>query len=372
MDATPDRITISPEDAEELTQSLGQIVGGSWRQIAAFTRMGIPKALGLSTQEWANTRLGGYARLSIEDRREAVKELLDDGFSQRQAAEIIGVDHKTVGNDKAAIQGGENSPKQEKSPTPEQGGSITSGENSPPELEDVFGGVLDVEIVEDEPEPQPEPVVVEDVPLEPAEPGWHQLGPHWLYCGDSTDPEFIERCSGAAFAFADPPYNAGKAEWDNDFVWNHDYLADRAGIVAVAPGIAALADFLAKTAMPYKWSMSAEITNGMTRGALGFGNWVAINLFTNGSLYRKSKDILRIPASTGDDKGGIHPSRKPLRLITELIGLFTNKDDLVVDPFLGSGTTLIAADKLGRRCIGAELDPDYCAHIIKRYEEQAQ
>lgn len=367
MDATPDRIAISPEDAEELTQSLGQIVGGSYRQVATLTRMGVPKALGLSTQEWVDTRLGGYVRMSIEDRREAVKELLEEGFSQRQTAEIIGVDEGTVRNDKKTA---ENSASAPKPATAEQHQSNPSAENSAPDP-DMFDGALDVEVVEDEPESEAEPEPVQDIPLEPAAFGWHQLGPHWLYCGDSTDSQFIERCAGAAFAFADPPYNAGKAEWDNDFVWNHDYLADQAGIVAVTPGIAALADFLAKTAMPYKWSMSAEITNGMTRGAIGFGNWIAITLFTEGSLYRKSKDILRVPAATGDDKGGIHPSRKPLRLITELIGLFTNKNDLVVDPFLGSGTTLLAADKLERRCVGAELDPMYCAHIIRRYEEQS-
>jgi DNA modification methylase len=127
------------------------------------------------------------------------------------------------------------------------------------------------------------------------------------------------------------------------------------------------------TGMPYRWTLSAEITNGMTRGALGFGNWIAVALFAaDESLYRNAKDVLHIAAGTGDDQGGIHPSRKPIRLINELIELFTNKDDLIVDPFLGSGTTLIAADKLGRRCIGAELDPDYCAHIIKRYEEQTR
>lgn len=359
--------SISREDAEELTQSLGQILVGGWRQIATFTRMGVPKALGLSTADWVDTRLGGYIRLSIEERREAVKELLDEGFSQRQAAEIIGVDEGTVRNDKKTAENSAPDPK----PVPyEQAEREPTAENSAPESENIFGGALDVEIVEDEPEPEPEPAAVEDAPLEPAAPGWHQLGPHWLYCGDSTDPEFIERCAAAAFAFADPPYNAGKADWDNEFVWNHDYLAEQAGIVAVTPGIAALADFLAKTKMPYKWSMSAEITNGMTRGAIGFGNWIAITLFTEGSLYRKSKDVLRVPAATGDDKGGIHPSRKPLRLITELIGLFTNKNDLVVDPFLGSGTTILAADKLERRCVGAELDPMYCAHIIKRYGEQ--
>ncbi len=206
--------------------------------------------------------------------------------------------------------------------------------------------------------------------VEPSGPGWHQLGPHWLYCGDSTDPEFIERCTGARFAFADPPYNADKAEWDNNFVWKHDYLTDIAPVVAVTPGIASLAEFMSLTGMPYRWTLSAEITNGMTRGALGFGNWIAVALFAaDESLYRNAKDVLHIAAGTGDDQGGIHPSRKPIRLINELIELFTNKDDLIVDPFLGSGTTLIAADKLGRRCIGAELDSDYCAHIIQRYEQ---
>ena len=207
--------------------------------------------------------------------------------------------------------------------------------------------------------------------VEPSGGGWHQLGDHWLYCGDSTDPEFIERCAGARFAFADPPYNADKAEWDNNFVWKHDYLAEVAPVVAVTPGIASLAEFMSLTGMPYKWTLSAEITNGMTRGALGFGNWIAVALFAEDeSLYRNAKDVLHIAAGTGDDQGGIHPSRKPIRLINELITLFTNKDDVIVDPFLGSGTTLIAADKLGRRCIGAELDPTYCAHIIKRYESQ--
>lgn len=355
-------LDISKEDAEELSQSLGQIVGGSYRQIATLARMGVPRALGLSTQEWVENRLGGYAKLSIQDRREAVKELLEEGFSQRQTAEILGVGEATVRRDKETAPNGADW-------LPEQAESHTTAPNGA-QLDEP---ILDVDIVDDD-EPEAagdnEPEPEEEQPLEPAAVGWHQLGPHWLYCGDSTDPEFIERCAGAAFAFADPPYNAGKAEWDNGFVWDHDYLAEVAGIVAVTPGIASLADFLSKTGMPYKWAMSAHISNGMTRGAIGFGNWIAVAMFATASLYRNKKDIITIPAGTNDDKGGIHPSRKPLRLITELIGMFTNKDDLVVDPFLGSGTTLLAADKLGRRCIGAELDPEYCAHIIARYEAQ--
>lgn len=83
-------------DAEEYTQSLGQIVAGSWRQVALAKRLGVPKALGLSTDEWVNGRLGGYVKLSISERREAVKELAADGRSQREITEITGLGLGTV------------------------------------------------------------------------------------------------------------------------------------------------------------------------------------------------------------------------------------------------------------------------------------
>lgn len=198
-------------------------------------------------------------------------------------------------------------------------------------------------------------------------PGWNQLGPHRLWFGDSTDPAFRAACSGS-FVFADPPYNAGKAGWDTGFIWAHDYLADAAPIVAVTPGISALAEFFDLTKMPYQWSMAAEITNGMTRGALGFGNWIYVALFGSGGLYRNAKDYLRIPAHTGDDDGGAHAARKPIRLLTELLDLFTSRGDTVIDPFLGSGTTLFAADQADRKCVGAEIEPEFCAEIITRYQ----
>lgn len=197
---------------------------------------------------------------------------------------------------------------------------------------------------------------------------WWQLGRHLLYCGDSTDPEFVERTRGARLAFADPPYNAGKADWDHGFVWAHDYLADSAEIVLVTPGISAIADFFAVTRMPYRWSIAAHITNGMTRGALGFGNWIYAAVFSRTrSIYRNAQDHMRlaINASTTHESG--HESRKPANLLVRLIDLFTDEGDTVVDPFLGSGTTLFAADQTGRTCIGAELNPTYQAEIIARY-----
>jgi hypothetical protein len=80
---------VNKEDAEEYTQSLGQIVSG----------LGVPKALGLSTEQWVQDRLGGYVRMSISERREAVLELAANGHSSREIGEVLGVDQSTVVRD---------------------------------------------------------------------------------------------------------------------------------------------------------------------------------------------------------------------------------------------------------------------------------
>jgi len=212
---------------------------------------------------------------------------------------------------------------------------------------------------------------VAEIVVKPGE--WWQLGDHLLYCGDSADPAFVERARGAAFAFADPPYNAGKADWDTGFEWRHDYLAEIADVAAVTPGISAVADFFAATAMPYRWSMSAWIANGMTRGALGFGNWIYVALFSGrDSIYRNAQDHLRITVNAATTDETNHASRKPAGLLVELLNLFTTAGDTVVDPFLGSGTTLFAAEQTGRRCVGAELDPGHCREIVARFGPAAR
>jgi hypothetical protein len=99
---------MNPEDAEEYTQALGQVVAGGWRQIALGQRLGVPYALGLTLEQWVEQRLGGYIRLSIPDRREAVKKLIapvedgGEGLSNRQAATILGVAERTIRNDRGA------------------------------------------------------------------------------------------------------------------------------------------------------------------------------------------------------------------------------------------------------------------------------
>ena len=65
----------------------------------------------------------------------------------------------------------------------------------------------------------------------------------------------------------------------------------------------------------------------------------------------------------------IHPTEKPVGLIANLITAVTKPDDLILDPFAGSGSTLVAAKKSGRRFIGVELDDEYYEKARRRIEE---
>jgi hypothetical protein len=152
-------------DAEEYTQALGQVVAGGWRQVALGERLGVPAALGLSTEEWVQQRLGGYVRLSIPKRREAVAELTDEGMSTREIGDVLGVDHATVARDAAVAN------------------ATAESEASPPEpaSEDVTVAFATAESPEPElppgDEPQPVAEVMELAPEkpEPDEPTTHSM-----------------------------------------------------------------------------------------------------------------------------------------------------------------------------------------------------
>jgi len=72
------------------------------------------------------------------------------------------------------------------------------------------------------------------------------------------------------------------------------------------------------------------------------------------------KDVIECPVET--IKGGKHPAIYPVYIIQELIKLLTRKGDIVLDPFMGSGTTAVAAKKLNRDYTGIDINPDYCKY----------
>ena len=79
-------------------------------------------------------------------------------------------------------------------------------------------------------------------------------------------------------------------------------------------------------------------------------------------------DVWDFPRVKGEERHG-HPTPKPVALIERMLQSSTPVGALVYDPFLGSGTTLVSCENLGRRCYGCELDPGYVAVTLQRYAD---
>lgn len=77
---------------------------------------------------------------------------------------------------------------------------------------------------------------------------------------------------------------------------------------------------------------------------------------------------MNVVGAERDELLALHPTVKPLALVVDAIKDVSHRNGIVFDPFLGSGTTLIAAEATGRRCYGIELDPLYVDLIIRRWE----
>ncbi len=94
--------------------------------------------------------------------------------------------------------------------------------------------------------------------------------------------------------------------------------------------------------------------------------------FTIIRIHGKSikRDVVESPVET--IKGNIHPAVFPRYLIQEFIKLLTKEDDIVLDPFMGSGTTGIVAKKMRRRFIGIEINPEYCEYARRRIDKAKQ
>ena len=197
------------------------------------------------------------------------------------------------------------------------------------------------------------------------EKGWYKVGKQFLYFGSNTDKEFIDKLPKAKFAFADPPYNAGVDKWDFDFKWELDYLENYANVVAVTPGGWNACNFYKETNMNYIWEMFCWITNGMTHGKCGYANVIKTSIF--GKVKPKIlQDFWKINIDISKTEDTKHKGRKPYDFMIHLIDLFTNENDIVIDVFGGSGTTMLMCEQMNRISYNAEIDKQYCIDIIKR------
>lgn len=95
--------------------------------------------------------------------------------------------------------------------------------------------------------------------------------------------------------------------------------------------------------------------------------------WTNLTTYARIYKVLwngMIRKNEFDEKTRKHPTQKPLNLFKSIINDFTNKDELICDPYIGSGTTAIACEQLNRRWIGIEINKEYCDIAVDRIKKE--
>lgn len=226
-----------------------------------------------------------------------------------------------------------------------------------------------------------------------------QLGQHRVMCGDSTQLEAVQRLMGdrkADLVVTDPPYNTGMDGKDkpekarlshmfNDKIENwEEFLKDVfANYFAVTKGQCAFYVFIDwRKVQDIRKEMEAlmDVKNVIVWDkqvhGLGSDYKFTYELCVVGKKGKPEinnrygtdyQDIWRLQRTIGRNKD--HATAKPVELLEKPITNASKQDDIVLDLFLGSGSTLIAAEKTGRICYGMELDPKYVDVIIKRWED---
>ncbi len=227
-----------------------------------------------------------------------------------------------------------------------------------------------------------------------------ELGNHRLVCGDATDPKSYELLMADALAdmvFTDPPYNVDYANSAKDKMRGKDrpILNDNLGDGFYDFLLAAMTPMLARcSGAVYVAMSSSELDTLQSAFRAAGGKWStfiiwAKNTFTLGRAdYQRQYEPILYGWPEGQNrhwcgdrdqgdvwnikkpqKNDLHPPMKPVELVERAIRNSSRPGDIVLDPFGGSGTTLIAAEKTGRIGWLIELDPKYVDVIVRRWQD---
>lgn len=235
------------------------------------------------------------------------------------------------------------------------------------------------------------------------------LGPHRLVCGDCTDAEVVARVMGgkkAALMVTDPPYGVEyDAAWRNAAMpakndperWTDQHGRAIGKVANDTRSDWAAAWCLFDGDVAYVWhapgSNQATVLASLQSAGFEARNhiiWAKNQLVIGRGHYHHKHEpcwyAVRVGASaqwTGDRKQTTlwaidkpvksdtgHSTQKPVECMERPMRNHGHAGDLIYDPFLGSGTTLIAAQRLGRVCYGCEIEPRYCDVILRRYEAE--
>lgn len=239
-----------------------------------------------------------------------------------------------------------------------------------------------------------------------------QIGPHRLLVGDCTDPANVERLMGgerADVSLCDLPYGSTGCVWDAvipfDELWGMyaEHTADDAAIVLTAsqPFTSALiasrfdwfkhcwvwnkklsGNFLLADRQPLKihedvcvfsrgnYTYSPQMWQGVKRLKGGNGRSKLWGMALTGNINDSYYPVSIIEIGNTDRTNIEHPTQKPVELFEYLLDTYSKSRDNVLDNAMGSGTTLIAAHRTGRRCYGMEISSKFADVILRRAEAE--
>ena len=245
------------------------------------------------------------------------------------------------------------------------------------------------EVVEDEvPEPPANPIT---------KPGdlW-VLGDHRLLCGDSTDAAQVGKLMGggqADMVLSDPPYGVSYVGKTKDALKVENDELDEEDLTALV--VAAFNNAEASCRAGAYWYATVPAgplhilfaDDWKRRGILRqIMVWAKDSMVLGHSEYHYQHEPILFGWIPGDRHKNSdrtrttlwqydrpkanreHPTMKPVALWGQAVADGSRQGEIIYDPFLGSGTTLIAAEQLGRKCYGMEISPQYCDVIVKRWE----
>lgn len=241
----------------------------------------------------------------------------------------------------------------------------------------------------------------------------YQLGNHRLMCGDSTNIDAVEKLMNgekADMVFTSPPYNSGNGGFKSDYYGKKkDFYLEKTDSRTKEEYVSFCCDVLNNLSAilkseecPVLWNVMYNSKSRNDYGLVVFGNaqpfsvqeticWNKGKGFPTASKGILSRDwelifvlckVQKYFSTQGPNEVRFArwdiPSEKqlqehgacfPVSLVDKALNDFSIKDQNIYEPFCGSGTTLIASEKNGRKCFGMELDPHYCDVIVARWEK---
>jgi site-specific DNA-methyltransferase (adenine-specific) len=201
-----------------------------------------------------------------------------------------------------------------------------------------------------------------------------------IYHGDCR--EILPEIEPVDLVLTDPPYGLNfpyysyedtEEQLDNIIKTIIPLIIKKGKMVAISTGISNLQKY-----PPARWAIACVWNTTGSRGLAGFNQWFPLLVYgheiaggfgnVNGSI---KSDVISVNGggSVGFQRGGLekeHTCPKPFNLMKGVVNRLSFIGQSVLDPFMGSGTTLLACKDLGRKAIGIEIEEKYCEIAVKR------